>query len=107
MRRIHSERIKSILTTLNYIQTERTLNAKPMAPKLSILFVGLVVACFSTVAQVHNCKIKIIKLKFERDLNGKTGELTDSLLALATLTTTILLDNSSIKKFSIKTDTAC
>ena len=72
-----------------------------------LIFVGLLTICFSTFGQTNSCKIKIIRLKFDKNQQVKPGEVTDSLLALAKLTTSTLLDNSDIKNFDIKTDTAC
>jgi|GEM_PF-2971035 len=78
-----------------------------MTRYLILLFVGYLLICFSAFGQTNPCKIKIIRLKFDKGQQVKPGQVTDSLLALAKLTASTLVDNAEIKKFEIKTDTAC
>jgi hypothetical protein len=78
-----------------------------MTRYLIFVFIGLLTVSVSAFGQTNTCKIKIIRLQFDKSQQVKPGEVTDSLLALAKLTTSILVDNSDIKRFDIKTDTAC
>ncbi len=78
-----------------------------MTRYITFIFLELLAICFSATAQTKTCNVKIIKLKFDTIQQVKPIEVTDSLLAIATLTTTILADNSDIVKFEIKIDTVC
>lgn len=44
---------------------------------------------------------------FDRDQQVKSGEITDSVLVSAKPTNSILVNNFEVKKFDIRTDTAC
>ena len=74
---------------------------------MPFLFVGLGMICFTAFGQTKPCKIKIIRLRFENNQQIKQGKITDSLLALAKLTTSTLIDNADIKTFELKIDSAC
>lgn len=87
-----------------------TISLQPinsMTRYLIFVFIGLLTVSASASGQMKVCKIKIIRLQFDKSQQVKPGEVTDSLLALAKSTTSILVDNSDIKRFDIKTDTAC
>jgi hypothetical protein len=69
------------------------------------LFVGELCAFGQT--QKDRCEIKIIKLRFEKTLESKLGNINDSLLKLAEPTTSVLANNVGIKKLKIGSDSAC
>lgn len=73
------------------------------------IFVGLILftVCNSVSGQTDSCRIRIVQLKFDKNPPAKAGAVTDSLLALATETDTILLDHTSILQFIVKTEPVC
>jgi hypothetical protein len=77
-----------------------------MTHYLIFIFIGLFTTSIFTNGQTNDCKIKIIKLQLDKNQIVKPGGVTDSLLKLAKLTS-ILLENSDIQKFDVKTDSAC
>ncbi len=78
-----------------------------MTHYLIFIFIGLFTTSIFINGQTNDCKIKIIRLQLDKNKIVKTGEVTDSLLKLAKLTINELLENSDIKKFDVKTDSAC
>src|SRR5690606_11373866 len=61
---------------------------------------------FNLMGQAHKCEIEVFQLRF---LNQETQseKMSDSLLATAILTSTILISNDEIQMFEVKTDSAC
>jgi hypothetical protein len=59
------------------------------------------------LGQTNSCVTKIVQLKFDKIQEAKSTKITDSILATAKLTSTILVTDQQIKKFKIKIDTAC
>jgi hypothetical protein len=59
------------------------------------------------MGQTHNCEIKFVQLRFDETQEIKSGKITDSLLATAKLTNTVLVFDNEIEKFEIRTDSAC
>jgi hypothetical protein len=75
---------------------------------ISILF-GLCLSNFQafTQSQRQSCNVEIVRLEFDKSRDQKSQEITDSLLMLAKSTGSVLVSDNEIKKFDIKTDTAC
>jgi len=71
------------------------------------VFIGLIISSISAFGQTNACRIEIIRLKFDKNHQVKAGEVTDSILTLAKLTTSVLVGKSDIKDFDIKIDTVC
>lgn len=57
--------------------------------------------------QGQTCRVEIVILEFDRSHRQNPQEITDSLLMLAKPTTFTLVHSKEIKKFEVKTDTAC
>lgn len=74
-----------------------------------LIFVGLILftVCNSVSGQTDSCRIRIVQLKFDKNPPATAGAVTDSLLALAAETDTILLDHTSILQFTVKTEPVC
>jgi len=76
---------------------------------LFLIATGLLTISFCSFghAQKHNCQIKIVKLKFAKNIDSKSSGVSDGLLTSANPTDSLLVSDTEIKKLEIKTDSAC
>jgi hypothetical protein len=78
-----------------------------MACYIFFVFIELFASAYCALGQTHACIVKVVRLEFEKTRQVGPEEITDSLLALARPTSYVLVEDSEISGFQIRTDTAC
>lgn len=72
---------------------------------LTTILFALVTTCFSAFGQSNSCKITIVRLKLPNDRPAEPTWIANNDLARAQPSGSILLGNSEISDFAIKSDT--